>query len=146
MRQQLGYELDDPGFNSSRDEVFLFFQASIPALGPNQAPIQWVLLQRVKGQGCKVTHSPPQCFASSMDFTALFIKLEQNKLIRQYVYLILYYSYIFSMFSLCLSHHQGATTRGIILSYSAEIMNQCNYTSATPVCLHDVERDKFFMN
>ena len=33
------YELDDPGSNPGRDEIF---RPSIPALGPTQPPVQWV--------------------------------------------------------------------------------------------------------
>ena len=47
----------------NRPKSYLFFEASIPAMGPTNSPIQWVprtLYSELKGQEVKLTdHSPP---------------------------------------------------------------------------------------
>jgi len=52
-----------PGFDSQRGlGIFLFFIASIPALGPTQSPIQWapgIISTVIKRPGREADHSPP---------------------------------------------------------------------------------------
>jgi hypothetical protein len=68
--------VNDPGFNSQqRQEIFLFFETSRPALGPIRSSIE--LVERVKRSGSEADNSP---------------------------------------------------------QFSAEVNNDCSYTSATPIC------------
>jgi hypothetical protein len=59
----LGYELDDPEFDSREGPgIFIFITVSRPALGPIQPPIQWLsgaLSPGVKRLGREADHSPP---------------------------------------------------------------------------------------
>jgi hypothetical protein len=60
---ELGYELDDPGFEPRQMlKIFLFPTLSRPALGPTQPPFQRVsgaFSFTVKRPGCEDGQSPP---------------------------------------------------------------------------------------
>jgi hypothetical protein len=61
---ETGYGLDGRGSNPGRGTIFLSYTASRPALGPTQAPIQWVLESLslgVKQSGREAEHSLPSC-------------------------------------------------------------------------------------
>jgi hypothetical protein len=60
---KLGYELDDRGFESRREQgLFLFTTASRPALVPTQPPIPWVpgpFFLGIKRPRREADHPPP---------------------------------------------------------------------------------------
>jgi hypothetical protein len=58
----MSYGLDVQGSIPGRGKIFLFSEASRPALGPIQPPIEWVpgaLSLGVKRPGREADHSPP---------------------------------------------------------------------------------------